>query len=391
MAKFSKEKIQEALKSTAPLKASSKDGFPALFYQRFWHIVGLEVASFCLDMLNNRKDLRVINGTTILLIPKVQNLGNMRQFRPISLCNVIFQIISKAVANKFRKVFNNCIEETQGALVPGHQITDNILVAYELLHSFKKKMQGVGNFALKLDMSKENNRVEWVFVEKMLQNLGFWPELIELVMNYVKSVSYSVLLNGILRANFNLSRGLKQGDPLSSYLFLICADFSRLLNLAKQERKIEGAKVGRGGMTITHLFFADNSILFGRATNEGARAMKHVIKDYEKMSGQLFNFDKSLIFFSSNVKDGEKRTTGITLGVRIANSLEKYLGWRTMVGRRQKEVFVDLRERFLKRKVRGVFETFQLEVKKYLLSLFYNQFRYTQCSVFYYRLLFPAN
>lgn len=101
-----------------------------------------------------------INSTTIVLISKVKKPIKMVQFRPISLCTVVFKIISKTLANRFRKVLDPCIEETQGAFVPERKITDNVLVAYELLHSFKKKKQGKGNFALKLDMSNAYDRVE---------------------------------------------------------------------------------------------------------------------------------------------------------------------------------------------------------------------------------------
>lgn len=97
------------------------------------------MTNYCLDVLNNRRDMRSINTTTLVLIPKVQNPTNIGQFHPISLCNVLLKIISKVVTNRIKKALQGCINETQGAFVPGRQITDNIFVAYELLHSFKKK------------------------------------------------------------------------------------------------------------------------------------------------------------------------------------------------------------------------------------------------------------
>ncbi|KAH1098000.1 hypothetical protein J1N35_014921 [Gossypium stocksii] len=98
--------------------------------------------------MNNQKDIGAINGTNIVLIPKVQTPKNIRQFRLISLCNALYKIISKAIVNRFRKAICFSIDHAQGAIVPERQITDNILVAYEILHAFKKKISRLGNFAL---------------------------------------------------------------------------------------------------------------------------------------------------------------------------------------------------------------------------------------------------
>lgn len=151
----------EALKGMATLKASGIDRYPAFFYQKLWHIIGKDVTHYCLQVLNNGMDFEEVNKTNIVLIPKVQTPTNLGQFRPISLCNVIYKLISKLVVNRFQRVLHLCIEETQSAFVPGRQITSNIMIAYELLHSFKKKKRGgTEYFALKLDMSKAYDRVE---------------------------------------------------------------------------------------------------------------------------------------------------------------------------------------------------------------------------------------
>ncbi|KAA3481719.1 reverse transcriptase [Gossypium australe] len=120
-------------------------------------------------------------------------------------------------------------------------------------------------------------------------------------MRCVRKVSYSVVLNEIQGTEFKPTRAIRQGDPLSLYLFIICVEgFSKLLNKAKWEGKIEGARVGRGELVITHLFFVDDSILFGKATMEGATSMKSVVNEDESIYGQLVNFEKSLIYFSKN-------------------------------------------------------------------------------------------
>lgn len=137
------------------------DGFLALFFQRCWHIVGEEVSKYIVGVLNGNTDLTLMNITNIVLIPKVQYPTNMANFRPISLCNVIYKIIAKVITNRFQRLLNGCINVSQSVFVPGRLITDNVLLGYELLHTFnqKRKRKKCG-MALKLDMSKAYNRVE---------------------------------------------------------------------------------------------------------------------------------------------------------------------------------------------------------------------------------------
>ncbi|KAA3488137.1 reverse transcriptase [Gossypium australe] len=240
----------------------------------------------------------------------------MSQFRPISLCNVVYKIIAKVLVNRISVILGDCINEAQGAFIPERLISDNVLIAYEVFHSLKMKKCGKkGNFALKLDM-----------------------------------MSYSICLNGMSSDWFSPSRGLRQGDPLSPYLFLICAEsFSTLLEDAKHRGCMGGAPFGRGRFSINHLLFVDDCILFGDATHEGARTVSKVIREYELSAGQGVNYDKSLIYFSANVSDEVKEDITSLLGVRVASNPEKYLGLPMMVGRRKTWAFANFIDRFRKR------------------------------------------
>ncbi|KAK5794751.1 hypothetical protein PVK06_035993 [Gossypium arboreum] len=165
---------------------------------------------------------------------EVSSPRDMTQFRPISLCNILYKIISKMLANRLQKILHLCIDEAQSAFVPGRFITNNIIVAYEILHSMKRKRVGSkGPFALKLDMSKAYDRVEWRFVQAICQKMGFSDMWVENVMRCVSSVSYSVVMNGEVGNMVFSSRGLRQGDVISPYLFLICSKgLSTLLQMA---------------------------------------------------------------------------------------------------------------------------------------------------------------
>ncbi|GMI66103.1 hypothetical protein HRI_000279600 [Hibiscus trionum] len=341
---FNAADIYCALKGMTPLKASGQDGYPALFFQHYWHIVGNEVSDFCLKFLNESGDLYAINGTNVVLIPKVPNPISITQFRPISLCNVLYKIIAKAIVNRLCALLDVCTDTTQGAFVPGCHITDNILIAYEVLHSLKSQKQGSnGAFALKLDMSKAYDRVEWEFIRKMLTVMGFSKQWIDLVLKCVSSVSYRIVLNNVPGEIFKPSRGLRQGDPLSPYLFLFCAEgLSALIKAARLRNEFKGVKVGRSGVTLTHLFFADDNILFGDTLSAGILTLKNLLYVYEKASGQNINFEKSLVYFSSNVPSSTRRQIGEFFGVRISSNPEKYLGLPTMVGKNKRGAFAHL-------------------------------------------------
>jgi hypothetical protein len=144
-----------------PLKSPGPDGFSACFYQRSWSKVKNEVCNAILDFLNHDVFDIDVNATNIALIPKNNSHSNVTEFRPISLCNVVYKLISKVLANRLKKVLPFIISSTLSAFIPSRLITDNILVAFEALHTMDSRMKGREGFmALKLDMSKAYDRVE---------------------------------------------------------------------------------------------------------------------------------------------------------------------------------------------------------------------------------------
>ena len=155
-----------------------------------------------------------LNKRNIALIPKVNNPKRMTDFRPISLCNVVYKLISKTIANRFKTFLSHIISENQNAFIPDRLITDNVLVAFELMYYLNHKTTGGdGCMAAKLDMSKAFDRVEWCFIKGVMVKLGFSSKWIDLVMRCISSVSYSILINGTACGNIISTRGLRQGGP----------------------------------------------------------------------------------------------------------------------------------------------------------------------------------
>ena len=335
---FTREEIVTALKQIHPTKSPGPDGMSALFFQKYWDIVGSNVLNMALNVLNYGMSLDVINKTNIALIPKTNNPKRMTDFRPISLCNVIYKLISKTLANRLKTFLPLIITENQSAFTIDRLITDNVLIAYELMHYLKHKREGKDCFmATKLDMSKAFDRVEWGFIEMVMRKMGFNEGWIRLIMRCISSVSYSIIINGDTFGNVVPSRGLRQGDPFSPYLFLLCAEgLSALLHDPAKNQLLNGISLGRGCPKNTHLFFIDDSLLFCKANSEECEKLKETLEKYEAASGQKVNSDKSFIYFSPNTTQELKEIIFNILGPMQDSRHNKYLGLPSIIGRSKK-------------------------------------------------------
>ncbi|GLT56437.1 hypothetical protein SLA2020_294760 [Shorea laevis] len=332
-----------------PFKAPGPDGFSLGFFQDFWETVKEDVVAPCLNFLNCGGGLPAnMNFTHIVLIPKRVGPKSMTDLRPISLCNVVYRILAKVLANRFKQVLQHVISMEQSAFLPNRLITDNAMIAFEILHYMRnRKCRKKGWQVVKLDMSKAFDRVEWPYLEQIMSKLGFAEAWIRMIMACVTSVQYAVLLNGVSSDRVIPSRGLRQGDPLSPYLFVLCAEgFTAMIKEAERQKLLHGARICRQAPTISHLFFADDSFLFLRAIETEAKTLLSILKDYELASGQVVNMQKSSITFSSNVQQMSRSRILEILGMKELEQAGKYLGFPTHVGRARTAAFSNLKGSF---------------------------------------------
>jgi hypothetical protein len=276
LAPFTPEDVKKAAFSIGDFKAPGPDGLHAVFYKKFWNICGEDITQEVLLALNSSTIPEGWNDTMVVLIPKVDEPELVTQFRPISLCNVIYKIISKMLAGRLKEILPEIISPMQSAFVLGRLITDNVLVAYESIHAIKNKRSGLnGTCALKLDMHKAYDRVEWIFLENMMRKLGFADRWIGLMMACVSSVRYQVSFNCEETDMFTPTRGLRQGDPLSPYLFLLCAEgLSSLLLYEEEVGGIDGVRVCRNAPSVSHLLFANDSLILMKADMNNATSLQ---------------------------------------------------------------------------------------------------------------------
>jgi len=350
-ARLTVEEIHTALNQMAPMNAPGPNGYSVCFYQHNWATVHTEVCSAIFHFFRTGMLDSNLNKTHIALIPKSQQPECVSEFRPISLCNVLYKLTSKVLANRLKLVLPDIISCTQSAFIPGRLITDNILAAFETLHSMQTRMWSKTSFTgFKLDMSKAYDRVEWPFLEAVMRKLGIAEQWIILIMACVWSISYSILINGGPVGNIQPSRGIRKRYLISPYLFLICAEaLSALLQQAERKGIITGVPTSLRGPRLSHIFFVNDNIIFCKANSVEWRRIMKIFGIYEKGSGQKLNLLKTSLFFNSNTSQERKQEVLSLSGLMETHRIDTYLGLPSFVSKSKIQSFRFNKDRVLKK------------------------------------------
>eukprot|EP00253_Pinus_taeda_P028466 PITA_28466 len=322
--KITMEEVEEAVRSMPNDKAPGPDGFTINFYKACWEIVKYDIWEIVEDSRRSKTILKSLNSTFIALVPKVEEANTPEKFRPIALCNVIYKIISKVIANRLKMILPGIISQEQSGYVEGRQILDNILLAQEMIHSLHSRK--VPGMLMQLDLSKAYDKVSWTYLEAILKAFGFSQPWIKWVLELIKSTRHSILVNGTPSMPFRPTRGIRQGDPLSPFLFVILMEgLSRLIIKKKDEGQIRGLQPIRSCPATTHQQFVDDTMLHGTPTVKEATAYKDILHLFSKASGMEINFSKSTIFFFNTHLAVQSHLSRL-LGFRIGSLPSRYLG-----------------------------------------------------------------
>ncbi|KAL0005393.1 hypothetical protein SO802_012954 [Lithocarpus litseifolius] len=324
----SDEEIKHELWSIKAFKALGPDGLHAGFFQRFWMIVGESVQNEVKKIFKDTKVPKYLNRTNIVLIPKIAGPETLGNYLPISLCNIVYKIVSKMIVARLRPLLDKLVSPLQSTFVPGRRSVDNAMVVQELIHSIGNNKGKVGYMTIKMDLEKAYDKLEWSFIRDVLVNANLPHNLVTLIMSCVSSMSTSILFNGGNVDPIFPSHGIRQGDPLSPYLFILCMEvLGHLIEEKCEARSWNPIKSSKSRATFSHLFFADDLVLFARADYNNCSAIRDVFDVFCVQSGQTINESKSRVFFSPNVNIDTRESLCDILGFSSTPNLGRYLGF----------------------------------------------------------------
>ena len=304
---------------------------------------------FFRDFFQNEQFVKSLNATFLVLVPKSSIVEDLKDLRPISLVGSLYKILSKVLVNRIKRVMGLIISQSQNAFVEGRQILDAALIANEVVDSvLRRKEKGL---LCKFDIEKAYDHIRWDFLLLTLERMGFGPKWIRWIRWCISTASFSVMFNGSPTGFFRSSRGLRQGDPLSSYLFVVGMEvLSCLLKRAVEGNFISGCKLGNsegGEMVISHLLYADDTIVFCEAKSEQLMCLSWTLMWFEAFSGLKINLNKSEIIPLGRVDNVE--SLAAELGCRVGSLPTLYLGLPLGAPHRALGVWDSIEERFRKR------------------------------------------
>ncbi|PKU68127.1 Putative ribonuclease H protein [Dendrobium catenatum] len=314
------DEVRKAVFDGNENSAPGPDGFSYAFYRKTWHIIGLQVYNAVGNFFSSGSLPKGVKATAITLIPKCSHASNITDYRPISLCNILYKIVAKVLANRLKEVLPYIIHESQSGFIANRCSTDNILLASELLRDFK------GNnrmFCAKLDVRKAFDTISRHFIIERLLQKGLPESFVTWIKGCITDVHFSICLNGSLEGFFNSSSGLRQGCPLSPLLFCIAMDgLSNIITDNASSHNFKG--ICYKNFYINHLMYADDLLVMGESSKENAKNLKTCLEKFASCSGLHINSSKSAIIFSHN--DPCNQSICEELGIHNINLYLTYLG-----------------------------------------------------------------
>lgn len=292
-------------------------------FKAVWEIIKGDLMAVMKEFeITGRLDWR-LNCTKTVLIPKCDGATSMHNFRPISLIGGIYKIISKTLTERLKVVMPSLISEFQGAFVDNMQITDDILIALELIDAREKT--NVFGLVVKVNLEKAFDNISWSCLDYTVSRFGFGMVWRNLVKWCLSTARFSMTINGSASAMFRSGKGIKQGDPISHFLFIMIVEvLSVMIKKAADMDLIVGFKPSENAFSITHIQFADDLIVFLDGDVEQIQNLKNILLAFELISGLKVNFKKSVVAAVGNVLNTAE--CALLFGCPMISFPMKYLG-----------------------------------------------------------------
>lgn len=294
----SSDDIMRTMFKLNPNKSLGPDGMTSRFYSATWQILGAEVTAsiskfFALSALPTATDSTILN-----LLPKFLGATDIKDYRPISCCNTIYKVISMLLVARLQPILPGIIFPNQSAFIKGRQLLENCLLASEIV-SGDHRNKGPKSLIIKVDIAKAFDSAKWDFVLSCLEALNLPLEFIRWINECFSSAAFSVGINGSLHGFFRGTRGLSQGDPISPYLFGLAMNvLSHMLNKAARDGLI-GYHPRCKDSLLTHLYFADNLLIFSDGFPTSVQGILQVLSDFQYISGLAISPQKSCFFHAA--------------------------------------------------------------------------------------------
>ncbi|GJX30506.1 putative RNA-directed DNA polymerase, eukaryota, reverse transcriptase zinc-binding domain protein [Tanacetum coccineum] len=317
------------------------DGFSFLFIKTYWDLFKEDIVKFVNLFMESGSMPKGTNSAFITLIPKIPNPILIKDYRPISFIGMQYKIIAKLLANRLSRVLDKLVSPTQSAFISGRQILDGPLMVSEIIEWYKKRNKKLMIF--KVDFEKAFDSVSWNYLDFILSQMGFgdaWRSWIRACLNSART---SILVNGSPTQEFSLERGLRQGDPLSPFLFILIMEGLHLfLENDRHAKRIKGATIGYQSINLSHFFFADDVMIVSDWDSLDLKQITKSLNSFYCASGLKINISKSNLYgigVSEEDLHSMARVTGcqagtfpITyLGLPIGKSMHYLSSWNTLI------------------------------------------------------------
>ena len=295
------EEATEALKSMGHNKSPGTDGISVEFLKFFWNKIGIFVVRSINDgFLKQEMSITQKEGI-IVCIPKGEKPREyIKNWRPISLLNVTYKIASTCIANRIKTVLPKLISEDQTGFISGRYIGDNLRLIYDLIHYLdEERLPGL---LITLDFEKAFDSINWSFLNKVLRAFGFKDDICQWVSSFYNNIKSYIIVNGKPSQSFKIERGCRQGDPISPYLFILCAEV--LACRIRENENIKGITVSDNEIKISQ--FADDTSLLLEGDENSYNTLFNDLDKYNKMSGLKLNYDKSCNVWLGSMRDNRQ-------------------------------------------------------------------------------------